>query len=184
MKAKVFAVISLCLLLFAAAPVMAQSESPADSSEANMQAMMEEYIRMAQPGEEHRMLASLEGRWNMDGKIWPSAGMEPMPFKGIAFNEMILGGRFLMMTSESGEGDMYTETLSLFGFDNRSQKYTMAGFDTWGTYFITAAGTYDDSSKAITMYGEDIDPAAGFTQKYDNILRMIDENDRREYVYV
>ena len=30
-----------------------------------------------------------------------------------------------------------------------------------GTYYITGTGPYDDSKKAIVMYGEDVDPVLG-----------------------
>jgi len=162
----------LAAMLFFSPAIMAESEHSAKT--ADKQAAMEEYMKLAGPGEEHDMLAELEGRWKMSGMYWLMPGTEPVSFTGSAFNEMTLGGRFLQMTSESGEGEMYTETLGLLGFDRRHRKFTYIGLDTWGTYYITASGEYDDSTKTITMYGEDVDPVAGFTQKYDQIMRIID----------
>ena len=68
---------------------------------------------------------------------------------------------------------MYTETFNLAGFDRRHKKYTTIGLDTWGTYYVTAAGSYDDTTKTLKMYGEEEDPMKGFTQKYDFIVRFI-----------
>jgi hypothetical protein len=67
---------------------------------------------------------------------------------------------------------MTVESTTIIGFDRRSKKYTTVGLDTMGTYWVTAAGPYDESKKAIVMYGEDVDPALG-TQKYNFVTRII-----------
>jgi hypothetical protein len=41
------------------------------------------------------------------------------------------------------------------------------------TGWVTAAGPYDASKKAIVMYGEDEDAALGHTQKYYFVTRVI-----------
>jgi len=76
------------------------------------------------------------------------------------------------MESKSGEGGLYTETFNLAGFDRRHKKYTTIGLDTWGTYYVTAAGSYNDQTKTLKMSGEEADPAKGFTQKYDFIVHF------------
>src|SRR3990172_4396875 len=78
---------------------------------------MKSYMELSKPGEEHKLLESLAGEWNMELKLWPEPGKEPVMFKGTGTHEMILGGRFLQSSSTSGEGDMKTESLSIFGFD-------------------------------------------------------------------
>jgi hypothetical protein len=128
---------------------------------------MEAYMELAKPGKEHKILESLTGTWNQELKIWHEPGKDPMVASGIAEGKMILGGRFVTTTSTSGEGDMKTEGLHILGFDRRHKKFTMVGFDNWGTYFVTAQGTYDKSTKTITMYGEDEDPIMGVTQKFN-----------------
>lgn len=166
----------MLMILFALAVpfiVQAQIEEQLNAEQA---AAFEQYMKLAQPGPEHEMLAELEGKWDMSGWVMPAPGAAPLDFTGKCLNEMIIGGRFLQMTSESGEGDMYTETMSIIGFDRRSNKFTYIGMDTWGTYFVTAAGNYDEKTKTISMYGEDVDEAAGFTQKYDQVLQMIDKD--------
>ncbi|MCH7760984.1 DUF1579 family protein, partial [candidate division TA06 bacterium] len=122
------------------------------------------------------MLESLVGDWEIEFKLWPEPGQDPMILKGIATNAMILGGRFLQSSSTFGEGDMKTETLYILGFDRRHKKFTSIGFDTWGTYSVSAAGTYDEKTKTITMYGEDEDPVMKVTQKFDMILRFVSKD--------
>ncbi|PKK83031.1 MAG: hypothetical protein CVT49_10835 [candidate division Zixibacteria bacterium HGW-Zixibacteria-1] len=165
--------ILMLLTLTVPAAIFAQSEKEAVPEQAPW---MEEAMRLSQPGPEHALLAGLEGKWDMTGWIMPMPGAVPIDFSGKAVNEMILGGRFLEMTSESGEGEMYTETLTILGFDRRSNKYTFVGYDTWGTFYVTAAGGYNDTTKVITMYGEEVDVIAGFTQKYDQAIQIIDKD--------
>ena len=69
-----------------------------------------------------------------------------------------------------------TEGLNILGFDRRNKVYTSVGFDTWGTYFVTSEGSYDETSKTISMYGEAEDKTFGMTEKYSINLRLIDED--------
>ena len=39
-----------------------------------------------------------------------------------------------------------------------------------------AAGTYDEETKSITMYGEDVDPVMGHTQKYDFVVTFTSDD--------
>lgn len=159
------------MLLFALmGNTRAQDNSPYDP------AIQAEYMKLAQPGPEHEMLAKLTGTWNMTVTVWPAPGAGPMIFGGTGQNEMILGGRFLQMTSVSGEGEMRTETLHFIGFDRRYNEFISAGFDTWGTYFVTARGPQDKETGRIVMSGEDFDPVAGFTQVYDYIILIQGED--------
>lgn len=139
-------------------------------------AMATEMMAMVAPAEEHVLLEKLAGAWHMDVKAWMQPGSEPTVLTGTGDNEMILGGRFLACNSVSGEGDMYTESLNIFGFDRRYEQYTVVGFDTWGTYYVTAMGPIDEATGTITMSGESYDPIFDMTQVYDMVLRIIDEN--------
>lgn len=151
--------------------VSANSQEKLDPQK--QQEMMAAYMELAKPGEEHKLLESLVGTWDIVGKMWTQPGTDPMTFTGVTINKMILGGRFLLLESKGGENEMYTETYNLAGFDRRHKKYTTIGLDTWGTYYVTAAGTYDEQTKTLKMYGEDEDPIMGFTQKFDFIVRFI-----------
>jgi hypothetical protein len=96
--------------------------------------------------------------------------------KGTSINEMILGGRFLQSKVTSGEGEMKSEGLNLMGYDRRHKHFTTVGFDTWGTYYITASGSYNEETNSIVMYGEDEEPTWEMIQKYNIIVRFIDDD--------
>jgi len=137
---------------------------------------MEEMMALAQPGSEHKMLEKMVGTWEQMVKFWIKPGAEPSEMKGKSVNKMILGGRFLQSDVTGGEGEMKMEGLNLMGYDRRHKRFTTVGFDTWGTYYVTAAGPYDEKTKSIVMYGEDEEPTAGIVQKYDIIVRLVDND--------
>ena len=130
-------------------------------------------MALAGPGEEHRRLEALAGTWDREIKVWFRPDATPITIKAKSVNTMILGGRFLKIESKGTMGGMTIEALQIVGFDRRTKKYTQVGYDSTGTYYVTAAGDYDPAQNAITMYGEDFDPIIGGTQKYSFIMRFI-----------
>lgn len=102
----------LCVLM-AASPVLAKDKKP---TEAEMQAMMETYQKLATPGEPHKQLTSLAGSWTTHTKSWMDPSQPPTESNGTAEMKALLDGRFLqqefngeMMDSPSpGSGSMDT----------------------------------------------------------------------------
>jgi hypothetical protein len=125
------------------------------------------------PGPEHEVLARLAGTWDQDIRIWPEPGAEPMSSKGVAEARMILGGRFLESRAEAEFFGVRGESVSIMGFDRRRDLYTVLGLDTFGTYWVAAAGKAEGETH-IVMRGEDEDPVIGHTQEYEFRIRIDD----------
>ncbi|MBD3257137.1 DUF1579 domain-containing protein [candidate division GN15 bacterium] len=169
---KIMISLTTCALLVLAVTLFADSP---EMTEAEKQQKMMQLMRLAQPGPEHERLASLAGEWQLSNKAWMQPG-EPLTSEGTGTAEMILGGRFLKITNESTVmGQQYTG-LSIIGFDRRHEEYTIVAYDNTGTYYVAARGKMEDDGKTIRMYGEDVDPIFGFTQKYDMVLTLVDNN--------
>jgi len=166
--------ILLISLFIFATPGLVTCQEMNDSLD--QQEMMALYMELAQPGEEHDLMEKLTGEWQVDMTFWMEPGGGPISSTGTAVNEMILGGRFLQMKGEGEVIGVPSENLNIVGFDRRFEVYTIVGFDTWGTYFITARGTYDEATESITMYGEDADPIMGITQKYDIVIKFVSDD--------
>ncbi|MCB2231395.1 DUF1579 domain-containing protein [bacterium] len=163
----------LALVLFFASMTSAQ-EMPTEAEKAEM---MQQAMELAKPGPEHEMLAKHAGTWQTEVKLWMEPGAEPMTVTGVSESQMILGGRFLETTWKTGEGTpMAMEGKSIMGFDRRHGEFTVVGLDTWGTYWVTGQGPYDDQTNTITMYGEDTDPVFGMVQQYDFRMTLVDED--------
>lgn len=151
--------IAIALTLVAlAVPAMAQEPSAVDK-------MMAMYEEMARPVGEHKRLTDLEGKWKVTTRLWFDPAGQPTTATGTGTFESILGGRFVQSKFEV-EGQLASESLSILGFDRRTNEYTMVGFDTLGTYYITAAGKWNEAQKAIVMHGSYLQPPANTEQKY------------------
>ena len=155
--------------LLIAAMLLLWCHVPARSQD--MSAMLE----LMQPGPEHELLKKFAGNWDMSLKMW-MPGQPEIVTTGTSTSRMILGGRFLEFTAESGTGDMFWESLTILGFDRRHKRYTSVGYDTWGTYYVTASGEYDAAKQQIKLYGEDDDPVMGMKQKYFFVFTWKDDN--------
>lgn len=145
--------LSAAVALLAAAPLAAQ-ETP-DS--AQMARMME----LAQPGPEHERLASLAGDWEATFR------MSGMSLTATAENRMIMGGRFLASTVTGSAGGMPFEGLTILGFDRGPGVYTAVGFDTFGTFYVTGAGPWDDAEDRAVLAGSYDDPVTGHAHEYE-----------------
>ena len=171
-KLSLFTTLSILGIAFLASLSFAQEKMDPE----NQQEMIAKYMELAKPGEEHELLESLTGDWEQEIKTWMQPGADPMNHKGKAINKMVLGGRFLQTNATGGEGQFLTENIIIYGYDKRHKNFTVVGFDTWGTYYVTAAGDYIPEEKKITMYGEDEDPTMKVTQKYFMNIYFINEN--------
>ncbi len=167
--------ISLLVAVLMAGVSLAQSTTEAPDS-ARKAEMMATYMELMQPGPEHKLLESLAGDWTQEVQIWMAPGQQPTEFTGSAAAKMILGGRFLEIKFTSGEGMFAGEGLNLLGYDRRNKVYTSVGFDTWGTYFVTAEGIYDEATKTISLYGEAEDKTFNLTEKYTMNMQILDED--------
>ena len=168
---QLFGILLLAFLFIT--PAYAQ-EQPDSAKQAEMMAL---YMELGQPGEEHQMLEKLSGTWNQEVKYWSESGAEPMLMSSVTVNEMILGGRFLRCVAEGEAMGQKAESLLLLGFDRRNKLYTQIALDTWGTYYVTAAGEYDEDTKTITMSGEEDVKLMGFTQVFDMTVKFISDDE-------
>jgi len=134
---------------------------------------MADYYAIAGPGPEHKQLEAMAGAWNQEIKYWMERDKPPMVIKGNCESRMIMGGRFLSSECKSNAGGMTIESQVIIGFDRRHKKFTSVAFDSSATYYVAAAGPYDESRKAIVMSGEDFDPVLGGKQIYDFVIRVI-----------
>lgn len=148
------------------------------SPEEQMQVQMK-MLELGQPCDEHELLASYAGTFETHTTLWAVPGTEPMSVEGTAEHEMILGGRFLQQRS-SASYPMWgeVESLAMMGFDRRNGEFTTVGFDTLGTYWVSARGKRADDG-VLTMSGTDYDATLNVEQVYDFVVEFVDEDTLR-----
>ncbi len=162
----------ICLMLLASF-LVAEDGKPHDPMD--MQAMMEVYTKLATPGPQHKLYASMVGTWNTKTKSWMDPTQPPMESGGSCEHTMLLGGRFLR---QECTGDMMGQPftgIGLNGYDNHTHKYVSTWMDSMGTGIYFFEGTSSEDGKTITQLSSYDDPLEGH-MKLRAVTTIVDEN--------
>jgi hypothetical protein len=144
-------------------------------SKKDMKAMMEVFRKLGTPGNPHKMLARMAGKWNTRVKSWPEPGKPPMESSGTCEQKMVLGGRFLQ---QEFTGDMMGTTFTGIGFtgyDNHVGKFVSTWIDSMSTSILFFEGTADADGKTITQENHHNDPVRG-PMAWRSVTRIVDDN--------
>jgi hypothetical protein len=152
-------------------------------SPAEMQAMMEEWMRVAKPGEKHKLFKELEGKWTTTSRMWMGGpGSPTVETTGTAENKVVLDGRYLLQEFKGefmmpgADGQMMKQPhhgIGLTGHDNYRNQFVGCWGDNLGTAMLTMRGLLDPSGKVLTMYGEMDEPGlkmVGRMVKYETMI--------------
>lgn len=101
---------------------------------------------LPKPGPEHEHLKALAGIWDAQ-----SAGGES---KGTLSREMALNGLWLLEHFKGEAGGMKFEGRGATSYDAAKKKYINVWIDSMSTSPMVSEGTYDKSSKTMTMKGD------------------------------
>ncbi len=71
-----------------ATPLFAADSQPNDAE------MMAKMMELAQPGEQHKLLAQLAGDWTDEVKMWMAPGQPPLVSTGTCTRKAIVGGHY------------------------------------------------------------------------------------------
>ena len=164
----------LLLIALASTTLSAAAQQPSPQQQQAMLAKM-------RPGPEHKRLEQLVGRWSQE--VTYTAGTQKMVVKGTATNRLILGGRFLISErtaahpAPAATGEATLENVNIYGFDRRTNEYTIIELDSMGTYWVSAAGPARQDG-TLVMSGETLDDHGGKpeTRRYDMELKIVDAN--------
>jgi hypothetical protein len=141
---------SLSILLIVTSFIQAQELS---------EEQMKEMYELMQPGDEHNLLMQFEGKWNVEYSYRMAMDQEPITSPGESNLEMILGGRFLRWNSTGELMGQFVESLTFIGFDRRFKQFRAYGFDTMGTYAVSAEGGIDPETNIIIFEGTNYEPS-------------------------
>jgi len=103
----------------------------------------------------HKMLSKLEGKWDLNYKLWINPNSDPEEGSGTADAEVILGGRFLQvnMTYSIYEKEFTSE--HIFGYDTNVKRFILFSIDEFGTDAIFEYGDFDVDVESIVFTGRD-----------------------------
>jgi hypothetical protein len=152
------AVTTLCLML-TSLPVMAKEKT--HEKHLDEKAMMELWQKASQPGEPHKLFATLAGSWTTQTKEWMEPGKPPTESTGTAEMKMLLDGRFLYQEYNAQMMGQPFSGVGIDGYDNLTKKYVTAWIDTMGTGIFFMEGTASPDGKTITLRGSHPEPGGG-----------------------
>jgi uncharacterized protein DUF1579 len=130
-------------------------------TQADMQAMMETYQKLATPGEPHKQLASMAGSWSTKTKSWMEPNQPPMESTGSCEGKMLLDGRFLQQECTGEMMGSPFKGIGVTGYDNHTKKYVSTWMDSMGTSIFVMEGTGSPDGKTVTLEGGHEDPIEG-----------------------
>ncbi len=152
------AVTTLCIML-TISPALAKGKKA--EKQMDPQAMMELYKQLANPGEPHKLFASLAGSWTTTTKEWMEPGKPPTESTGSAEMKMLLDGRFLYQEFTSQMMGQPFSGIGIDAYDNMRKRYVTAWMDTMGTGIFIMEGTASQDGKTITLKGSHPEPGGG-----------------------
>ncbi|HET9694358.1 MAG TPA: DUF1579 domain-containing protein [Steroidobacteraceae bacterium] len=168
-------------LMLAAVVLTASSAFAQDASKAQPQmtpeqkAEMDAYMKAGTPGEPHKRLAAMAGKYSVATKSWQEPGAPPMEEKGTATRTMALDGRVLV---EQFEGTMMGSPFQghgMTGYDNVVGQYWSTWNDSMSTGIMVSTGTCD-AKNACTFTGSWNDPIKKTPVKARMTTRWTDAN--------
>jgi hypothetical protein len=119
-----------------------------------------ELAGQTEPGEPHRFLGRLAGRWRVRSRAWPTPDAEPVESECVKHGRPIYGGRFLIEELSGDYRGRRVEGMQLLGYDGYLQRFDFTSISSLGTATYRATGELDGSGNVLTLAGE-IDDAMG-----------------------
>lgn len=110
---------------------------------------MQEMMKRMMPGEGHKVLAGMTGKWAGTMKMWNSTTPTAPPIESKTQSETksILGGRFVLTESVGTIMRMPFQHIGVLGYDNATKLYTQVFYSNMGTATNIATGTVSDDGK-------------------------------------
>lgn len=179
MQLKQFAVTTLCLML-TGSPVLAKEKKHEKAMDP--QEMMKVWKKLAQPGEPHKLLASLAGSWTTQTKEWMEPGKPPTESTGTAEIKTLLEGRFLYQEYTAQMMGQPYSGVGIDGYDNLAKKYVTVWLDTMGTGIFFMEGTASSDGKTITLRGSHPEPGGG-KMTHRAVWKIIDADNQTFEMY-
>ncbi|MGQ0552754.1 MAG: DUF1579 domain-containing protein [Planctomycetota bacterium] len=143
---------------------------------------MAQYMAMIQPGEHHRRLEPLAGKFRAAVKFWMAPDVPPSESAGTIENTWVLGGRFLLSRYAGQTMGQPFEGLGLMGYDNFKQQYVALWADSMGTFLMpVGSGNADATGRAISIHRACPHPVTGQPFKTRDVT-TIHSRDSHGYV--
>jgi hypothetical protein len=173
MRLKVY--LGACAILLSSMTALAQSQ-PKKEMSAEEKAAMDAMMKAGSPGEQHKQLARMAGKWDTTVKMYQAPGAPPQVSTGVSENKLVLGGRWVQETFNGTFMGMPFSGIGYTGYDNIKKQYVGTWMDTMSTSVMQSAGTADASGKNFEFSATMDDPVTGKAVTTKSTMTVTDEN--------
>jgi hypothetical protein len=180
MKREITTLLFAALLLGNVAYAQDKTKKPAQQPDSA--AMMKAWQDYMTPGAMHKLMASWNGTWATDGKFWMDENSPPTESKGSSENSMILNGLYQQSVYKATMMGMPFEGRGLMAYDNNRKVFISTWVDNMGSGVMMLEGTYNSSTKTLTLTGTIDDPIKG-KMKIRETLKIVDDNNQVMEMY-
>lgn len=140
-------------------------------------AAMEAMAKASTPGEAHKKLDALAGKFSVKSKMWMDPSKPAEESTGAAERKWIMGNRYLQETYQGTFMGQTFDGMGISGYDNVTKKYFGSWIDSGSTSMTLSRGAM--SGNTITYKGMMTDPMAGKEVPY-TMKMIIADNDNHK----
>jgi hypothetical protein len=138
-----------------------------------MKQMHEAMAKAGTPGDAHKKLDGMVGKWDAKVTMWPMPGMDPMTSTGTSESRWVMGGRYIEQRFSGNVMGMTFDGMGHTGYDNVKKQYFSTWMDSMSTGMMMSTGTMDDD-KSFTFTGTMADPMTGKDCTVISKVRVVD----------
>lgn len=139
--------------------------------------MMEAYMKLNAPNENHEFLENFVGEWVVTTTAWMQPGAEPISSVGTAKAAMIIGGRFLKVDFKGTMFGQPFEGILIMGYDSYQKKNISFWIDSSSTAFYLTEGSRKEGTKKIVETGIWQDPMGGEDMNVRNTTILVSKDE-------
>jgi hypothetical protein len=161
-----------CAALIATGALLARADDP---QKKESQPSPESFAPKPLP--QHKALAREEGVWDATLKFWMPGSEQATTSTGVETNKM-MGGIWLVSSYKGEFSGAPFEGHGQTGFDPKKGKYIGTWVDTMGTTITMMEGTYDEPTKTLTMFSDEVDPSTDKPIKAKYVTQSKDDDTR------
>jgi len=128
---------------------------PQEQLDPKMAEMMKKWMEYATPGQPHKNLEPLAGKWEYTMKWWMDPQAEPDTCHGTSEHKLIFEGRYLQSSVVSPPKDDMGEFrgMCLMGYDNLKKEYESVWLDNMSSGLLIGRGKVGADPTVIELSG-------------------------------
>ena len=130
-----------------------------------------------QPGENHKKLAPLVGRWEVASKFWIEPGKNYQSSKATVNRRWALGKRFVQEIFEDRSADAPYAGIGYYGFDRITNEFTSTWLDTASTGVYQSTGRLVNGGSALEFSANTTCPTTKEPLKLRSRIKFLSDNE-------